>query len=34
MVIRGLPGLAEITWDELNAELDLAIAGASKIKIK
>jgi ribonuclease P protein component len=34
MVIRGLPGLAEITWDELNAELDLAIAGASKTRIK
>jgi ribonuclease P protein component len=30
MVIRGLPGLAEISWDELNEELDLAIAGVLK----
>ncbi len=34
MVIRGLPGLAEISWDELNVELDLAIAGASKPRSK
>jgi ribonuclease P protein component len=34
MVIRGLPGLADTSWHDLNLELDVAIASAAKGRTK